>query len=76
MTSKSTLTGLWVLNPKCCDITEPKSKTFDVEIISLAIGAVAGQQGPLECVVLNACWTENPKCCDTMITDITEPKVL
>jgi hypothetical protein len=30
------------------------SKTFDVEAISLAIGAVAGQQGPLECVVLNA----------------------
>ena len=35
------------------------SKTFDVEAISLAIGAVAGQQGPLECVVLNACCTEN-----------------
>jgi hypothetical protein len=33
------------------------SKTFDVEAISLAIGAVAGQQGPLECVVLNACCT-------------------
>ena len=33
------------------------SKTFDVEDISLAIGAVAGQQGPLECVVLNACCT-------------------
>ena len=35
------------------------SKTFDVEAISLAIGAVAGQQGPLECVVLNACCTVN-----------------
>jgi small ubiquitin-related modifier len=34
------------------------SKTFDVESISLAIGAVAGECGPLECVVLNACCTE------------------
>ncbi len=36
------------------------SKTFDVEAILLAIGAVAaspGQQGPLECVLLNACST-------------------
>jgi hypothetical protein len=33
------------------------SKTFDVEAISLAIGSVAGQHGPLECVVLNACCT-------------------
>jgi hypothetical protein len=33
------------------------SKSFDIEAISLAIGAVAGQQGPLECVVLNACCT-------------------
>jgi hypothetical protein len=33
------------------------SKTFDVEAISLAIGSVAGQQGPLECVVLNASCT-------------------
>ncbi len=33
------------------------SKMFDVEAILLAIGAVAGQQGPLECVVLNACCT-------------------
>ena len=32
---------------------------FDVEDIWLAIGAVAGQQGPLECVVLNACCTVN-----------------
>jgi hypothetical protein len=35
------------------------SKTFDVEAISLAIGGVAGQLGPLECVVLNACCTVN-----------------
>jgi CHAT domain-containing protein len=34
------------------------SKTFDVEEISCAIGEVAGQKGPLECVVLNACSTE------------------
>jgi hypothetical protein len=34
-----------------------ESMTFDVEAISLAIGAVAGRQGPLECVVLNACST-------------------
>jgi hypothetical protein len=33
------------------------SKAFDVEDISLAVGAVAGQHGPLECVVLNACRT-------------------
>jgi hypothetical protein len=33
------------------------SKSFDIEAISLAIGGVAGQQGPLECVVLNACCT-------------------
>jgi hypothetical protein len=32
--------------------------TFDVDAISLAIGSVAGQQGPIECVVLNACLTE------------------
>ena len=34
------------------------SMTFDVDAISLAIGSVAGQQGPIECVVLNACLTE------------------
>jgi hypothetical protein len=35
------------------------SKTFNVEAISLAIGAMAGQHEPLECVVLNACCTGN-----------------
>jgi CHAT domain-containing protein len=34
------------------------SKTFDVDELSCTIGEVAGQKGPLECVVLNACSTE------------------
>jgi len=33
-------------------------REFDVDAISLAIGSVAGQNGPMECVVLNACSTE------------------
>jgi Leucine-rich repeat (LRR) protein/GTPase SAR1 family protein len=33
-------------------------KTFDIEGISEAIGKVAGPEGPVECVVLNACSTE------------------
>ncbi len=32
--------------------------TFDIEKISQAIGKVAGEKGPVECVVLNACSTE------------------
>ena len=28
---------------------------FDVKSISLAIGSVAGQNGPLECVIFHAC---------------------
>ena len=34
------------------------SQEFDANDISVAIDDVAGQQGPLECVVLNACLTE------------------
>ena len=34
------------------------SKEFDVDAISLAIGMAAGDNGPLECAVLNACSTE------------------
>ena len=33
-------------------------KTVDIEEISRAIGKVAGEKGPVECVVLNACSTE------------------
>jgi hypothetical protein len=36
-----------------------ESKTFDVELVSALIGTVAGQQGPIECVVLNACCSED-----------------
>jgi len=35
-----------------------QSQEFDVDAISLAIGMAAGDSGPLECVVLNACSTE------------------
>jgi len=33
-------------------------REFDVDSMSLAIGSVAGQNGPMECAVLNACSTE------------------
>ena len=33
-------------------------RAFDVDAISLAIGSVAGRNGPMECAVLNACSTE------------------
>jgi hypothetical protein len=36
-----------------------ESKTFDVELVSAFIGTAAGQHGPIECVVLNACCSEN-----------------
>ena len=35
-----------------------ESREFDVEAVALAIGAVAGKNGPLEFVNLNACATE------------------
>ena len=35
-----------------------ESKQFDVEAVALAIGAVAGKNGPLEFVYLSACETE------------------
>ncbi len=50
---------------ECCFIWNANdeataSKTFDVEAISPAISAVAGQgMCHFECVVLNACCTEN-----------------
>jgi len=33
-------------------------KEFDIHAISMLIGSVAGKDGPMECVVLNACSTE------------------
>jgi hypothetical protein len=38
--------------------TTTTHKTFDIEEISQAIEKVAGEKGPVECVVLNACSTE------------------
>ena len=40
------------------DDAATSSRSFDVDAMSLAIGSVAGQQGPMECAVLNACTTE------------------
>jgi len=34
------------------------SQELDIDAIAFAIGAVVGQQGPLECALLNACTTE------------------